>query len=338
MRKALHEFFRPTKAEFEALWKDALITFDASSLLNLCGYSAETKNELIEAYEKFKDRIILPYQVALEYSRNRTKVISAQIVNYQKAERDLEAEMNTGDTIGTGMMNRTVKAIVAAFILVVSFAGSAAAGPLEDADAAFKKGDYATALRLIRPLAEQGDAGVQSVLGLMYYSGQGVPQDYAAAASWFRKAAERGDADAQYDLGVMYDEGQGIPQDYAAAMSWYRKAAEQGKAAAQNNLGMKYKNGLGVPQDYAAAVRWYRKAAEQGYADAQNNLGVMYGMGRGVPEDYVIAHMWFNLAAASGENKNALKGRDMVAAKMTPAQIAEAQKLAREWKPTPAQH
>jgi hypothetical protein len=83
MRKALHEFFRPTKEEFEKLWKDALITFDSSSLLNLYGYSAETKKELVEAYEKFKDRIILPYQFALEYSRNRTKVINKQISNFQ---------------------------------------------------------------------------------------------------------------------------------------------------------------------------------------------------------------------------------------------------------------
>ena len=89
MRKALHEFFRPTREEFEKLWRDALITFDASSLLNLYGYSAETKGELVEAYEKFKERIILPYQFAREYSENRANVIGKQISNYQKAEKDL---------------------------------------------------------------------------------------------------------------------------------------------------------------------------------------------------------------------------------------------------------
>jgi TPR repeat protein len=91
-------------------------------------------------------------------------------------------------------------------------------------------------------------------------------------------------------------------------------------------------NGRGVPQDDAAAVSWYRKAADQGDADAQVLLGQMYSMGRGVPQDYVIAHMWLNLAAASGD-KVAVEGRDMEAAKMTTAQIAEAQKLARKWKP-----
>jgi TPR repeat protein len=87
-----------------------------------------------------------------------------------------------------------------------------------------------------------------------------------------------------------------------------------------------------VPQDYAAAIGWYRKAAEQGSPEAQVLLGFMYFQGDGVPEDYVIAHMWFNLAAVGGD-KEAVKARGLVTAKMTPAQIAEAQKLAREWKP-----
>lgn len=90
MRVALHEFFRPTKEEFEKFWADALITFDASSLLNLYGYSAETKKELLKTYNKFKTRIVLPYQFALEYSRNRARVISNQISNFQKAQKDLE--------------------------------------------------------------------------------------------------------------------------------------------------------------------------------------------------------------------------------------------------------
>ncbi|HZR89965.1 MAG TPA: PIN-like domain-containing protein [Bradyrhizobium sp.] len=91
MREVLQEFFRPTTQDFERLWRESLITFDASSLLNLYGYSAETKNELVDAYDKFRERITLPYQFALEYSRNRAKVINKQISNFQKAERDLDA-------------------------------------------------------------------------------------------------------------------------------------------------------------------------------------------------------------------------------------------------------
>jgi TPR repeat protein len=131
---------------------------------------------------------------------------------------------------------------------------------------------------------------------------------------------------AGWDEGVAaYDSG-----DYATALKELRPLAEQGEASAQGNLGVMYAKGQGVPQDYKEAVKWYRKAAEQGDATAQNNLGGMYFDGKGVPPDYVQAHMWFNLAGAAG-NDEAVKKRDMVAEQMTPTQIAEAQKLAREW-------
>ncbi len=93
-----------------------------------------------------------------------------------------------------------------------------------------------------------------------------------------------------------------------------------------------YEKGNGVPQDYKEAVRWYRLAAEQGDADAQYNLGLMHAKGRGVPQDNVQAHMWMSLVAAQGDEQ-ARKSRDIVAEKMTPAQRADAQRLAREWKP-----
>ncbi len=88
----------------------------------------------------------------------------------------------------------------------------------------------------------------------------------------------------------------------------------------------------GVTRDYGAAMKWYRKAANQGVAPAQHNLGLMYENGQGVTQDYVQAQMWFTLAAARGQ-KFARKSRDRLAKQMTPAQIDEAQKLAREWKP-----
>ncbi len=158
---------------------------------------------------------------------------------------------------------------------------------------------------------------------------------YATALREWRPLAEQGNAKAQYNLGLMYRKGQGVPQDDAEAVGWWCKAAEQGDAAAQNNLGVMYKMGLGVPQDYAEAVRWWRKAAEQGHANAQYNLGLMYKNGLGVPQDEAQGYMWFNLAASTfppGEDRDqSVKNRDIVAKRMTPAQISEAQKLAREW-------
>jgi hypothetical protein len=208
----------------------------------------------------------------------------------------------------------------AALILIISLlmAGTAFAEPFEDATKAYYRGDYETAYRLIKPLAEQGLPEAQFNLGLMYDKGQGVPQDYAEAVKWYRKAAEQGNA---------------------KAVKSYRKAAEQGNAEAQFNLGLMYDKRQGVPQNYAEAVKWYRKAAEQGFAEAQTNLGIMYFTGQGVPKDYVLAHMWFHLAISrypaseKAKRERTEKIRDIAASKMTPTQIAEARRLAREWKP-----
>jgi len=127
----------------------------------------------------------------------------------------------------------------------------------------------------------------------------------------------------------MYRNGDGGVQDYAEAMKWYKLAEAQGNAMAQSSIGDMYREGKGVVQDYAEAVKWYRLAAAQGGASAQYNLGMMSATGAGVVQDYVQAHMWWNLAAVGGVQL-AVKGRDMIASMMTPQQIAEAQKLAKE--------
>ena len=177
-------------------------------------------------------------------------------------------------------------------LAIMAFASSANAGPLDDGVAAYQRGDYAAALRLWRPLAEQGDA------------------------------------DAQYNLGVMYDNGRGVQQDDGEAVKWFRKAAEKGFAKAQCNLGSMYEEGKGVPQDYAEALTWYRIAAEQGHAGAQYNLGTMYYNGLGVPQEHILGCMWFDIAAASG-SESAINSPDFVA-RMTPDQIAVAKRMARE--------
>ena len=94
-------------------------------------------------------------------------------------------------------------------------------------------------------------------------------------------------------------------------------------------LGFMYVTGEAIPQDYAEAVKWFHLAADQGQANAQCFLGLMYFEGRGVPRDYVTGHMWLSLAAARGI-EDAAKYRDALTAKMTPAQVAEAQRLARD--------
>jgi TPR repeat protein len=179
--------------------------------------------------------------------------------------------------------------------------------------------------------AEAGDAEAQRNLGVRYATGRGVSKDDAEAMRWFRLAADQGHASAQFDLGVRYVTGRGVSKDDAEAMRWYRLAADQGHADAQHDLGFMYATGS---RFLAEAVRWFRLAADQGHAGAQANLGLSYESGRGVQKDYVLAHMWFNLAAsrATGEQRrNAVENRDILAGRMDPTEIAEAQRLAREW-------
>jgi TPR repeat protein len=155
---------------------------------------------------------------------------------------------------------------------------------------------------------------------------------------WFRKAAEQGQEVAQNNLGVMYEHAEGVPKNETEALQWYRKAAEQGYAPAQWWLGTMYNNGHGVAKNYTEGMRWVRRAADQGFVNAQVTLSVLYEKGNGgAPQDYVLAYMWANLAAAQGImlGEDAAKDRDRIAKLMTAAQIAEAQKLTREWKPKP---
>lgn len=165
-----------------------------------------------------------------------------------------------------------------------------------DYKAALKKGDYAGALKELRPLAQKGDAKAQSNLGLMYATGRGVPQNAVEAEKWIRKAAEQGLAEAQYNLGLINVKGQGVRQ---------------------NN---------------AEALKWFRKSSDQGYAKAQYILGVMYLQGVGVPKNLVQAYMWWYLSGSQGD-QDAVKAINAIKGKMTPAQIAKAKKLASQWKP-----
>jgi hypothetical protein len=178
--------------------------------------------------------------------------------------------------------------------------------------------------------AQQGHIGAQYNLGVMYANGRGVPKDDSEAFKWLVKSADQGDAATEFAVAVMYHNAQGITQSNMEAVRWYTKAANQGHAEAQYNLGqLNRKGGGGIVRNDKEAVRWYAKAAEQSLAKAQYNLGYMYSVGKGTPQDDVYAHMWFNIASSNG-SENARANRDIVAKRMTPNQLAEAQSLARE--------
>lgn len=191
--------------------------------------------------------------------------------------------------------------MVAFGLTVCQLAQPAAAGQLEDGQAAYDKSDYVTALGIWRPLADQGNAA------------------------------------AQYNLGTMYLNGIGVPQDYAEAMKWYRLAADQGLAFAQNNLGIMYEQGLGVPKDYAEALKLFQNSADQGHAPGQYSLAGAYENGHGVEQNLVQALKWYILAAYTSPQVdtefrgNAIIAREEVMAQLRADEVVEAQRLAREW-------
>jgi TPR repeat protein len=166
--------------------------------------------------------------------------------------------------------------------------------------AAYDRHDYATALRIFQPLAQQGDPKAQADIGLMYHNGKGVTQNFAEAIKWYRQAAEAGNSAAQFNLANMYYAGQGAGQNYAEAIKWFGKAAAQGNADATNNLGAIYARGQGVKQDYAEAAKFYRSAADKGNISAENNLASLYFNGQGFRRDYSQAATWYRKAADQG--------------------------------------
>ena len=199
--------------------------------------------------------------------------------------------------------------------------------------------NYLEAVKWYRKAAEQGNSDSQCALGLLYYEGTGVPQDLREGFVWLRKSAEQGHAFAQYAVGLYYLRSEGVEKfgverDYLEAEKWFRLAsnAEWSVPAAKFQLGSMYLNGWGVPKSFVEGAIWIRKAAEDGSVDAQNSLGWLYQEGKGVTKDYIEAYKWFNLAAAQG-NELSTHSREYVAQIMTPAQIAEAQRLARVFKP-----
>ena len=161
-----------------------------------------------------------------------------------------------------------------------------------------------------------------------------MQQDYAQAVAWFSKAADGGNTEAAMTLAYMYQFGQGVAKDDTEVARWYRKAADRGNAKAESALASLYENGQGVSQDNAEAAAWYAKAADQGDADAQYILGEMYAEGKGVSQDLVHAQMLFDLAVNGPPDATyhdmAANARELIAAKMTPEQIAEAERLAKE--------
>ena len=158
----------------------------------------------------------------------------------------------------------TMKKLTLATLLILSCT-TAWAADFDKGVAAYKAGDFATALAEWRPLAEQGYAKAQSNLGLMYFNGEGAIKDYKEAVKWFRLAAEQGNVSAQTSLGLMHANGEGVIQDNVYAHMWWNIAAASGNENARGNKDILVKEM--TPQDISKAQDLARECVKKNYKD-----------------------------------------------------------------------
>jgi TPR repeat protein len=179
-------------------------------------------------------------------------------------------------------------------------------------------------------------------LARLYLIGEHLDQDLALAERMLLEAANAGNLESQRLLAFEYTSGKRLKRDTAAALHWL-KMAEQNSGSSklrdQYQLGYFYEHNADDAPNYIEAVNWYRKAADEGDYRSQKSFGVFYEAGSGVPKDYVQAYKWYLLSVANSYGKAgikdfhaaALKSRDLLAQKLSPAQLAESRQLARAW-------
>ncbi len=192
-------------------------------------------------------------------------------------------------------------------VLACVIATTADAGPLQNAQSAYRKKDYATALRLYQPLAEEGNRSAQAALAIMYEQGHGVEKNLETAQAWYGKAAAKGHRGAKRallrvgrELRRQAREKEARHKANAKSYERFKEAAENGDPSAMYNLAHAYETGQGVPRDISKAIHWYRMSAEGGEKFAQRHLGLRYRDGRDVGQDYALARKWLRKAAEQG--------------------------------------
>ena len=208
-----------------------------------------------------------------------------------------------GERARSGRSRRVLGAALVAVACVLLAAPVFAQVALEEGLVAYHNGDYAKAMELWRPLADQGNA------------------------------------DAQYRIGSMYAEGKGVERNDATALTWFQRAAERGNPAAQYNVGASYAAGVGIAQNDGEAAKWFKRAAEQGMPFAELNLGLLYAAGRGVPQNNVEAMAWLQISLfglpPGGARSDVARAMQDVSSKMTSEELQDAREKARVFKAKP---
>lgn len=173
---------------------------------------------------------------------------------------------------------------------------------MEDAAAAYARGEYVKARELWEDLAQKGDARAMNNLGVLFDRGQGVPEDPAEALRWFKQAAENGHGPGMSNYGRMLEQGRGTARDAVQAAHWFQQAADRNVADAQYNLGVLYERGEGVAASDKDAAAWYSRAAANQQINAQARLGQFYRDGRGVDKNATRAVLLLYGAAMEGHS------------------------------------
>jgi TPR repeat protein len=260
--------------------------------------------------------------------------------------------------------------LVLALIVCLSAVAAADDGDFANAAELARQGNFQDAVPLFQRLSDAGNPYASLTLADYYQNGRGVPKDDVIAAKLFEAAAAKSIVSAQRIVAQLYDQGVGVAKDTARAVSWSKRAAEQGDVLSQIRIGSAYEKGEGVGQDEAEAMRWFklaakqnaaaafevaalygkrhddkeeiewtRKAADHGFPPALYNLGFAYSIGHGVPTDMVEAYRWLTLAAlmaAKSPGKmfspgDAIKARNNISARLTPAQRDTAELEVWKW-------
>lgn len=200
---------------------------------------------------------------------------------------------------------------------------------------AFLAKDYATAFTLCESEIKRNEAidgWSQYYLSIMYRRGDGVKQDASEGYIWALRSAKQGNLTSMFLVATDYVFGNGVPQNDSLALAWIVRLVKLDLKEAESLLAWLYDTGKVVTKSPTSAAKWCLLAAQQGDPDAQLRLSAKYWGGVGVPQDYVEAHRWANLARAQGHMLPSQYFEELVKL-MTPNQIEEAQKLAREWTP-----
>jgi uncharacterized protein len=154
---------------------------------------------------------------------------------------------------------------VAALIVGVAAAWPAKSDSLQQGKAAFARGNYIRAARLLAPFARKGHPRAQAMLGFMYENGLGAPQAYDVAVELYAGAAERGDPSGQYLLGLMYDKGHGVDRNDVLAYKWLNLAAAAAPARDRENY-LKIRNAVAskMSLDQVVEGQWLALNWQQG--------------------------------------------------------------------------